>query len=163
MVSADVLGLSRRGFSLAELMVVMAITGLVAAASMPWMITYWRSATLKAGAGELAAGLNRARQLAISQSRRVCVEVVANRYRYLFNSCSSGDPWTGPGTDPTGFFGLANKVGVTTNVNPIFDYLGAANPGATLTVTNPQGGASLAVVVSVAGRVRICPAGGCAS
>ena len=143
-----------------ELLVVMAIVSIIAVTSMPWMITYWQSATLKAGAEELAAGLNRARQLAISQSRRVCVEVVSSRYRYLLNGCG-GTQWIEPGSDANGFFGLANNVGLTTNVNPIFDYLGAANPGATLTVTNPRGGATLSVVVSVAGRVRICPAGGC--
>jgi len=144
-----------------ELLVVLAIVGILAATSAPWMITYWRSATLKGGAEELAAGLNQARQLAISRSQRVCVEVVGNRYRHWLTGCA-GTPWTGPGSDQTGFFRMANNVGVTTNVSPVFDYLGAANPGATLTVTNPQGGAALTVVVSVAGRVRICPAGGCA-
>jgi type II secretion system protein H len=158
--------LDRRGFSVIELLVVIAIIGLLAATSVPWMITYWRSATLKAGAEELAAGLNRARQLAISQAQRVCVEVVNNRYRYRVtpaggNACTAA-PWREAGNDAAGFFGLANNLGLTTNVNPVFDYLGAANPGATLTVTNPQGGATLTVAVSVAGRVRICPAGGCA-
>jgi len=144
-----------------ELLVVMAIISAIAVSALPSMIAYWRAATVKAGAEEVAAGLNRARQLAISQGRRVCVEVVNNRYRYLLNSCSPSGAWTGPGTDANGYFGISNKVGVTTNASPIFDYLGAANPGATMTVTNPQGGTSLTVVVSVAGRVRICSAGGC--
>ncbi len=138
----------------------MAIVGILAATSVPWMITYWRSATLKAGAEELAAGLNRGRQLAISQSRNVCVEVVNTRYRYRLNDCA-GTTWPGPGTDGTGFYRMTNNISVTTNQNPIFGYLGAANPGATFTVTNPQGGATLSVVVSVSGRVRICPAAGC--
>ena len=162
MVLEGVFAVGRRGFSVIELLVVMAIISVIAVSAMPWMITYWRAATLKAGAEELAAGLNRARQLAISQSRNVCVEVVSNRYRYWFNGCGGGTPWTGPGSDGTGFFGLTNRIGVTTNANPIFNYLGAANPGATFTVTNPQGGAVLTVAVSVAGRVRICPAAGCA-
>lgn len=161
MVFEGVFALGRRGFSVIELLVVIAIIGLLTVTLVPSMITYWRSATLKAGAEELAAGLNRARQLAIAQSRRVCVEVVGNRYRYWLNGCG-GTSWTEPGSDLTGFFGLSNNVGVTTNVNPVFDYLGAANPGATLTVTNPGGGVTLTVVVSVSGRVRICPAGGCA-
>ena len=156
MVSERVLpiGLSRRGFTAAELLVVMAIVGILAAASVPWMITYWRSATLKAGAEELAAGLNRGRQLAISQSRNVCVEVVDNRYRYRLNDCA-GTIWMAPGNDVDGYYGMANKLGVTTNQNPIFGYLGAANPGATFTVTNPQGGATRNVVVSASGRVQI--------
>ena len=162
MVSERVLpgGLSRRGFTVAELLVVMAIVGIMVATSVPWMITYWQAATLKAGAEELAAGLNRGRQLAISQSRNVCVEVVSNRYRYRLNDCG-GTIWTAPGTDANGFYGMTDNMTMTTNQNPIFGYLGAATPGATFTVTNPQGGATLSVVVSVSGRVRICPAGGC--
>jgi Tfp pilus assembly protein FimT len=118
------------------------------------MITYWRAATLKAGAEELAAGLNRARQLAISQSRSVCVEVVGSQYRYRLNDCA-GTLWTAPGTDANGFYSISNNIGVTANQNPVFGYLGAANPGATFTVTNPQGGATRNVVVSVSGRVQV--------
>ena len=156
MVPQRVLVLDRRAFSTVELLVVMAILGVVAAASMPSMIGYWRGATLRGRAEELAAGLNSGRQLAISQAQRVCVEVANNRYRYRLTGCG-GAAWTGPGTDANGYFGMANNMGVTTNANPVFDYLGAANPGATLTVTNPQDGATLSVVVSVAGRVRIAP------
>jgi len=159
-VSESVFILGRRGFTVIELLVVIGITGLVTASSVPWMLTYWRSSTLTAGAEELAAGLNNGRQLAISQAQRVCVQVVNNQYRYLLNGCA-GTVWTGLGADANGFFTLANNIGITTNVNPVFDYLGAANPGATMTVTNPQGGAALSVVVSVAGRIRICPTGGC--
>lgn len=143
-----------------ELLVVIGITGLITASSLPWMLTYWRSATLRAGAEEFAAGLNNGRQLAISQAQRVCVQVANNQYRYLLNGCA-GTVWGAVGADANGFFTLANNIGITTNVNPVFDYLGAANPGATMTVTNPQGGAALSVVVSVAGRVRICPTAGC--
>jgi Tfp pilus assembly protein FimT len=132
---------------------VMAIIGLVAAASAPWLITYWRSATLKAAAEELAAGLNRARQLAISQNRSVCIEVVGTRYRYRINGCG-GTIWTEPGTDANGLYGLANDVTLATNANPVFDYLGAAT-GATFTVTNPPDATLLKVVVSVSGRVQI--------
>jgi Tfp pilus assembly protein FimT len=132
----------------------MAIVGILAATSVPWMITYWRAATLKAGAEELAAGLNRARQLAVSQSRNVCVEVVGNQYRYRLNDCA-GAIRMDPGTDANGYYSMSNHMTIAANQNPIFGYLGAANPGATFTVTNPQGGGTLSVVVSVSGRVHI--------
>ncbi len=155
-VSQRVLVLDRRAFTAVELLVVLAILSLVTAASVPSMITYWRSATLRAGAEQLAAGLNNGRQIAISQAQNVFVQVANNQYRYRLLNCG-GTPWTGPGTDANGYYSMANNMGVTTNANPVFDYLGAANPGATLTVTNPQSGATLSVVVSVAGRVRIAP------
>ena len=161
MVFEGVFVLDRRGFSVLELLVVIAIVGVLAAMSGPWLIAYWHSAKLKAAAEELAAGLNRARQLAISLNQRVCVQIVGNRYVYWLNNCEE-TAWAGLGSDSTGAFRLANDVAVTANANPVFDYLGAANPGATLTVTHPKVAVTLAVVVSVAGRVRVCPAGGCA-
>ena len=160
MVSKSVFVLGRRGFTAVELLVVLGIMGIVTVTSAPWMISYWRSAALRAGAEELAAGLNNGRQLAISQSQSVCVEVLNNQYRFRLLNCG-GVVWPGIGAGVNGFFRLANNMGVTINGNLIFDYLGAATPGATLTVTNPQGGATLSVVVSPAGRVRICPAAGC--
>ena len=155
MVSPDILGLGvQKGFTLIELLVVMAILGVVAATSTPWLITYWRSATLRAAAEELAAGLNRGRQLAISQNQSVCIEVVGGQYRYRLNGCG-GTISTGPGTDANGFYRLANNVTLGTPANnPVFTYLGAAT-GATLTVTKSQGGATRNVVVSVSGRVQI--------
>jgi type II secretion system protein H len=147
-------GLNRGGFSAAELLVVMAIVGIIAATSVPWMITYWRAATLRAGAEELAAGLNRARQLAISQNQSVCVEVTGGGYRLRMGGCGAAI-WIGLGTRANGFFALANNITVAANANPVFDYLGAAAPAATFTVTNPQGGATRTVVVSASGRVRI--------
>ena len=163
MVREDVLALAlgRRGFSFIELVVTIAILALATAISMPSLLTYWSSATLRAAAEELAAGLNRGRQLAIAQGRSVCVEIVSGQYRYRTSppgggsACTSVDIWSGPGAGANGFFRLANNVAFTANANPVFDYLGAATPGATFTVTPPQGSATLKVVVSVSGRVQI--------
>jgi Tfp pilus assembly protein FimT len=144
-----------------ETIVTMAIMSIVTAASMPMMISYWRSAALRSGAEELAAGLNSARQLAISQSQSVCVEVTNNKYRFRLLNCT-GTVWKGPGSDANGYFKPSNDLTLSANANPLFNYLGAAS-AATLTVTNPVDGSALGVVVSPAGRVRICPATGCTS
>ena len=146
--------MSRRGFSIIELLVVLGIISLTAATTAPWLITYWRSATAKAAAQELAAGLNRARHLAIARNQSVCVEVVGIQYRYRVGGCG-GAIWTGPGATAIGFFTLANNVTIATNANPVFDYLGGAAPGATFTVTNPLGGTTRSVAVSGSGRVQI--------
>jgi Tfp pilus assembly protein FimT len=139
----------------------MAIISVIAVASVPSLITYWRAATTKAAAEELAAGLNSARQLAIAKAQSVCFEVSGGKYRFLTGGCG-GTVWTGLGTGANGYMTLTNKVTLTANANPVFDYLGAAS-GATLTVTNQQGDTALKVVVSVSGRVRVCPAAGCPS
>lgn len=157
MVSEGVFILDRRGFTVIELLVAMAIIGAVGATTVPWMITYWRAATTKAAAQELASGLNSARQLALAKARSVCVEIVGGAYRFRVGGCASAEIWTGPGTDPNGFVRLANNATLTTNANPVFTYLGAAVPAATMTVTNPQGGGTLRVVISGSGRVEITP------
>ena len=60
--------LNERGFGLAELIVVLAVIGLLAALAMPSMLGYWRSATISAGAAEMASILNRGRAGLISLS-----------------------------------------------------------------------------------------------
>ena len=60
--------LNERGFGLAELIVVLAVIGLLAALATPSMLGYWRSATINAGAAEMVSILNRGRQLAIART-----------------------------------------------------------------------------------------------
>jgi Tfp pilus assembly protein FimT len=132
----------------------MAIIGVITLVSAPTLIGYWRAATAKAAAEELAAGLNRGRHLAIMRNENVCVEVVGSQYRYRLGGCA-GPIWVGAETDPNGLVTLANNVTLATNANPVFTRLGAAATGANLTVTNPQGNITRTVIVTGSGRVQI--------
>src|SRR5258705_6140051 len=69
--------MNARGFTLAELMVVLAITGILATFVAPTLLSYARTAALQAAARELATSINLARQIAISRNTTVCVEVAA--------------------------------------------------------------------------------------
>lgn len=148
--------LDGRGFGLAELIVVVAVIGIMIAAAMPSLISYWQASTLTAGAQELQSVLNGARQLAIRQNASVCVERSSTRVRFLVGGCA-GTAFTGPGTDANGWIGLANNVQiVNSTANVVFSYLGAANPGGTYTVRNPANTAQTqTVTVTASGRVRI--------
>ncbi len=144
------------GFSLIELIVVVGLIGILAVLGMPMMISYWRSSTTSAGASELAAAVNRARQLAIASNQMYCADVSSSKIRYRSNvaaNCSGGAVWTGSGTQADGTIPLSN--GLTVAGGPVvFTSLGAAALGGTFTVTNPQGG-SRNVVVAPSGRVTI--------
>lgn len=134
--------------------------GILGTVTAPMLVSYWKAATLKAGAQELATLLNGARQLAIKDNTSVCVEQSGTRVRYhTTSSCSSTtNIWTGPGTDSSGWFTLANSVEVTaTTANVVFAYLGNATTAGAYTVRNPVDSSTLTVTVASSGRVTIGP------
>ncbi len=145
------------GFSLIELVVVVAVIAIVTAVGAPLFISYLQSATLTAGTQELASIMNRGRQVAISQNTTVCVTLVGNQVRFLTGGCG-GVVWTGPGTDGNGFFTLANNVQVSAaTANVVFNELGAATTAGVYTVRNPLNGRTMRVTVAFTGRVTVGP------
>lgn len=146
-----------RGFGLTELLVLVAIIAVIAAVSVPSFVSYLQSATLRAGAQELATILNRGRQVAIAQNGSICVSQSANKVRFLTGGCAGG-AWTGPGTDGNGWFTLQNGVNVSsTTGNVVFNYLGAAPTAGTYTVQNPVVNRTMSVTVALSGRVTVGP------
>ena len=146
---------------MAELVVVIAILGTLAVASIPTLSTYLRSATLRAGAEEAVAILNGARYLAIRLNTTVCVRNDGTRAQYRVGGCGA-TAWTGAGTDAGGNIRLANNLRVSGSDNLCFNPLGAGAatpapcaPNGTLVVTHPGGGATLRVVMATTGRLRI--------
>jgi Tfp pilus assembly protein FimT len=141
-----------------ELVVVVAIVGIIMAVSTPVLISYWRTSTLRAGAEEMSAILNRARQLAIKENTTVCVRRQgSNRVRFHLPACGGGT-WTGVGTEANGDIRLANNVAISAaTADVMFTYLGAASTPGTFTLTNPVDGRTLQVIVASTGRVRIGP------
>lgn len=149
--------MSARGYTLTELIVVLAVVALMMAVSVPFFLSYWQSSTLRAGAEELVTVLNGARQLAIRENQSVCVTRAGATVRYHLASCAA-PAWTGPETASDGSIRLANDVQVAANTaNVTFTYLGAAGAGGTYTVLNPANNQALCVVVAPSGRVSINP------
>ena len=143
------------GFSLAELLVLVAVVGVITTVSMPSFITYWRSATVKAGAQELRTVLNQGRQLALSQNTTVCVNRNGNKVQFLTGGCA-GTVWTGSGTDGNGWFALGNRVAVSAaTANVVFNDLGAATTAGTFTVKNPVDQSTMTVTVALSGRITV--------
>ena len=145
--------LNEQGFGMAELIVVVAVIGLLAALAVPSFLTYWQSAGLSAGAAEMASVLNRGRQLAVSQNTSVCVQVSGTSIRFRTVSCA-GTIWTGSGTTSAGLIGLSNGLQISGGT-AIFTNAGGANPGATYTVTDPRTTRTRSVVVWATGRVSV--------
>ena len=150
---------NQQGFGLAELIVVVALIGILGALAVPSLLTYYQSSSLTAGAEQLAAVMNRARHLAISQNRSVCVERNGTTVRLRPTSTTppdcTGTVWTGVGTDSAGVITIANNLQVGGATNAIFTNAGGASTTATYTLTDPSTSRSRSVVVSSTGRVTI--------
>jgi Tfp pilus assembly protein FimT len=139
---------SERGFSVAELIAIVAVVGVLFALGIPTFVSAWRASAVRAGAEEVATLLNGARQLALNRNEPVCVTLGAGTVQYRPGTCVA---------TPVTQVRLASNVTVAVNQNLVFSYLGAGTPGTIYTVTNPQDGRTLSVNVSGSGRVSIGP------
>src|SRR5213594_1975029 len=146
-----------RGFTLAELMIVLAIGGVLATLVTPALSSYARTAALQATARELAVSINLGRQLAISRNTTVCVEVASLTSIRLRTGGCGGAIWTGPGTDGSGAIKISDSgaLHISATANVVFTSLGAASPAGTYTLTNPVNNETRTVVVAATGRVSV--------
>jgi prepilin-type N-terminal cleavage/methylation domain-containing protein len=146
----------REGFGLAELMVVVAVIGSLSALALPSFLRYYQAAAVKSTSQQVVALFNQARELAIQQNstQGVCVHLPSNtQMQFIVNGCG-GTVWTGATTDAAGNINLPQGFTLTPATDVVFDYLGAALPAVTYTVTKVTSGATLTVSVAVSGRVR---------
>lgn len=143
------------GFTLAELVMVIAVIGILAVMAVPSFLSYYNAAGLKSGAQQVVTLINQAREIAIKENGNVCVTLAtATQMQYRLGSCAGG-AWVGAGTDATGNVNLPAGVTATASANPIFNYVGSALPAATYTLTYTQTGAALTVSVAASGRITI--------
>jgi type IV fimbrial biogenesis protein FimT len=146
----------RGGFTLVELIAVLAIAALLSALAMPQALSYLRSARLRGAAEQVATALRLARQLAITGNQSVCVQTAGAALRYRIAGCT-GPTWTGPGTDTSGNIPAPAGMSLSATASPVFNHLGSASPAATYTVADPQSAGALHVTVAASGRVKIGP------
>jgi len=147
----------RAGYSMIELALVLGIVGILSTMITPLFLSYYQASRLRVAAEEVAAFLNQGRHLGIKQNNGVCVHIASTALQYRLGNSCGGANWVGPGTDASGNVKAPAGITLTSTADPIFSYLGAASPAATITVTNTKTGQTLHVAVSVSGRVTVTP------
>ncbi len=89
---------SKNGFTLIELMVVLAIISIMFAIMIPNVSGYMSSLEINAAADELATDLRSARQLAISKNVKTVIIINVNARQYsLYRMPMPGETLSGPG------------------------------------------------------------------
>jgi type IV fimbrial biogenesis protein FimT len=147
------------GFTLLELMIVLAILGIMAGIGIPNLLSYIPKARLNGAARMVMVDLMAARMKAVKTNARTQVhfsgtDIGENQYR-INNDVDNSGGVNNPEGDATlrDVQDLYSDVTLSSNNNPIFLPRGTATNLATITITNPSG--SKTVTTSITGRVKI--------
>ena len=148
----------RDGFTLVELMIVIAVIGILAAIAAPSYQTYMAQRRLNGAARHLAMHLMQARSQAITTNKKIFVNVL-NNHQYCFVIDEDGDETLDTPGDTTGatydIYPDYYDVTFTATFNPFFRPDGTGkNPIITLTSSN-TGLTTIRITISISGRVRI--------
>src|SRR5262249_31068925 len=124
------------GFSLPELVVFIAVVGILFVMTIPFFVRYYQAAAARADVQTVITMFNQARELAVRQNDTVCVTFPTSSQMVLRLTSCAGAVWTGPGTDSAGNINLPPGFTIGPLNNVSFNYLGAAGSVATYTMTN---------------------------
>jgi len=153
--------LGAAGFTVAELLVLVAVIAILSAIGFPLYLSFARSQETDGAARTLVVALNQARQLAITRSISFSAETQTNpnnRMRFCSGTvvpCPGGNVYTGAETDANGWRVLENGSRITAGPTITFNSLGAATTSGVLRVQNSSATGSLDVCVSPSGRIKV--------
>ena len=153
--------LDSAGFTIVELVVLVAIIGILSAIGFPLYLSYSRAQETDSAARVIVVALNQARQLAVTRGVSFSAETQTNpnnRMRFCSGTvvpCPGGNVYTGAETDANGWRVLENGSRITAGPNITFNSLGAATAAGVLRVQNSSATGSLDICVSPSGRIKV--------
>jgi len=143
----------KRGFTLVEMMIVIAVLTIIAAIAAPHFQTYMAQRRLNGAARLVMTDLMDARMKAVSENNQFKVFFLdTHQYKVLDDENNNGTEDTGETSVTKDIQSNYPGVTLSASAHPIFYPRGTAW-GTTVTLTNTSG--SKSVSVSTAGRVKI--------
>jgi Tfp pilus assembly protein FimT len=138
----------RRGFTLLEIVLLLAVIGLTFGIALPRLDVLWNSLAVSRAAEEIAAAHRRARVLAILRSRPVVLSVSWDTLA-IRQAGVSADVWGGSGPAAAGVSlpGPLRRI----TFSPVGLAMGFSNASFPLA----RGSATRTVIVSRLGRIRV--------
>lgn len=150
---------SNKGFSLTELMVVVAIIGIMALIAVPAFNHYSVNANLRTAARDMVSDIMEMREKAIAENRQYMIEFTMASNQYSLNRGTyTGTPWTAVQTKSLSSISndirIAN-IGLGGGSNRIFfQTRGFSSPAGSITLSNRYG-STATVTVNLSGRAYV--------
>ncbi|MDD2670891.1 MAG: GspH/FimT family pseudopilin, partial [Syntrophales bacterium] len=144
-------------FSLVELIITMALLGMMAAIAIPAFFSYNQNVNLKSAVREITSDIYLAREKSVSENRkhRISFSLADNNY-VVEQGTSSGSPYTGIETKVMASFGSGVRLtAVSFGGNPaiVFQTRGTTEAG-TVSLQNDRGSAAT-ITTTLTGRTYV--------
>jgi type IV fimbrial biogenesis protein FimT len=147
----------KSGFTLIEMIIVIAIMGIVSAISAPNLFNYMAERRLNGAARMVMSDLLAARQSAVTENNNFKIFFNANQHTYtvLDDNNNDGSITSGEATQVKDIQRDYYDVTCSSTTDPVFAPRGTSTNGATVTLTSTRTGGSKYVKVAWTGRVKI--------
>lgn len=151
------------GFSLIELMIILAVIGILAAIAAPNLTELIPNLRLGNAADRIATDLQfvRMRAIASGKEHRLNFDVSSESYQIESGDRSSGSSWPGQAVDLIRDFDNNNNMyyerGIEINSvtqNPVFSPKGMALTESTIRIQNSKGNKKT-ITINIAGRIKV--------